>query len=69
MSYQDVILNRERGGVEITINRPEKLDSPARTDSRRTILADLSMKLEQDRDPFAPHSHSCLGREKAPSPF
>ena len=23
MSYQDVILNREKGWVEVTINRPE----------------------------------------------
>ena len=27
MGYQDVTLNREKGWIEITINRPEKLNS------------------------------------------
>lgn len=27
MEYQDVILKREKGWIEITINRPDKLNS------------------------------------------
>ena len=35
MEYQDVILNREKGWIEITINRPEKLNSLRETDRGR----------------------------------
>ena len=48
MNYQDVILNREKGWVEITINRPEKLNS-LREQTADEILAILN-EVEHDRD-------------------
>ncbi|WP_247454482.1 hypothetical protein [Bradyrhizobium sp. CW11] len=47
MSYQDVILNRQNGWVEITINRPDKLNS-LREQTADEILAILN-ELEHDK--------------------
>ena len=41
MEYQDVILHREKGWIEITINRPEKLNS-LREKTAEEILAILN---------------------------
>ena len=60
MNYQDVILNREKGWVEITINRPEKLNS-LREQTADEILAILN-EVEHDRDVRAV---ILLGSEKA----
>jgi enoyl-CoA hydratase/carnithine racemase len=60
MSYQDVILNREKGWVEITINRPEKLNS-LREQTADEILGILN-EVEHDRDVRAV---ILLGSEKA----
>jgi enoyl-CoA hydratase/carnithine racemase len=48
MEYQDVILQREKGWIEITINRPEKLNS-LREKTAEEILAILN-EVEHDRD-------------------
>src|SRR5260370_35083215 len=60
MSYHDVILNRENGWVEITINRPEKLNS-LREQTADEILGILN-EVEHDRDVRAV---IMLGSEKA----
>ena len=60
MNYQDVILKRENGWVEITINRPEKLNS-LREQTAEEILAILG-DVEHDRDVRAV---ILLGTEKA----
>ncbi|MEW6767059.1 MAG: enoyl-CoA hydratase/isomerase family protein [Pseudomonadota bacterium] len=48
MSYEDVILNKEVGWVEITINRPKKLNS-LREKTAEEILGILG-EVEHDRD-------------------
>src|ERR1700719_3648929 len=60
MDYQDVILNREKGWVEITINRPEKLNS-LREQTADEILGILN-EVEHDRGVRAV---ILLGNEKA----
>src|SRR5258707_13432903 len=60
MNYQDVILKREEGWVEITINRPEKLNS-LREQTADEILEILN-EVEHDRDVRAV---ILLGSEKA----
>ena len=60
MNYKDVILQREEGWVEITINRPEKLNS-LREQTADEILGILS-EVEHDRDVRAV---ILLGSEKA----
>lgn len=59
-SYQDVILNREKGWVEIKINRPEKLNS-LREQTAEEILGILG-EVEHDREVRAV---VLLGTEKA----
>jgi enoyl-CoA hydratase/carnithine racemase len=48
MEYQDVILKREKGWIEITINRPDKLNS-LREQTAEEILGILH-EVEHDRD-------------------
>src|ERR1700753_2710328 len=48
MEYQDVILKREKGWIEITINRPDKLNS-LREQTAEEILEILN-EVEHDRD-------------------
>lgn len=60
MSYQDVILKRDSGWVEITINRPEKLNS-LREQTAEEILGILN-DVEHDRGVRAV---ILLGSEKA----
>jgi len=48
MEYQDVTLHREKGWIEITINRPEKLNS-LREKTAEEILGILN-DVEHDRD-------------------
>lgn len=60
MDYQDIIVTRETGWVEITINRPDKLNS-LREQTADEILAVLN-EVEHDR---AVRAVILLGSEKA----